>query len=482
MSWQTSRKIRLTQVGTAIIAALAVQSGYAREDIMDTTGLADYIAGSTDVQPLKDYGVTWGGWLQASITANANAPQDGYNGTMTFNDRANQVQMNQVYFYLQKAITVSGDEWDWGGRFDGMYGSDSIFTQAYGTPYQNQAASAYSPYNRGNWDLNLGSHNNLYNAFALPQAYASLNIPFGNGVDLKVGHFYTPVGYEVVTAPDNFFMSKPYTFQYGEPFTHTGFLANYALDENWTISGGGVTGSGTGGWDGSFNTQLGNWSFLGGTGWTSDDKAYSLNLTGTAGNQSYSQPGSNNFWGIYSLVGKANWLDDDLHYVIQHDHGYANNVWNENALNVNAQWYGINQYLTYDIEDNLGVGLRAEWFRDANGYRVQGPARCGASTNYDSTGTAQSYSCASQNPASGSGLTSLNSPYVGSTAGWGNNMGGGANYYELTAGLNYKPLKWVILRPNARYDFSQGASMYMGSNGQMLDYQFTFSFDATVVF
>ena len=471
MSWQTSRKTRLTQVGTAIIAALAVQSGYAREDIMDTTGLADYIAGSTDVQPLKDYGVTWGGWLQASITANANAPQDGYNGVMTFNDRANQVQMNQVYFYLQKAIAVNGDEWDWGGRFDGMYGSDSIFTQAYGTPYSSQANS--SQYlNRGNWDLNLGSHNNLYNSFALPQAYASVNIPFGNGIDVKVGHFYTPVGYEVVTAPDNFFMSKPLTFQYGEPFTHTGFLANYAIDENWTASAGGVTGSATGGWDGNFNTQLGNWSFLGGTGWTSDEKDYSLNLTGTAGNQSYSSPGNNSFWGLYSLVGKGNWLNDDLHYVIQHDHGYANNVINENGQNVNAQWYGINQYLMYDIEDNLGVGLRAEWFRDANGYRVQGPARCGASTNYNaSTNSTSSFAC--------SGGTSS---YINSATNQWNNAGGGANFYELTAGLNYKPLKWVILRPNARYDFSQGSSMFMGSNGNMLNYQFTFSFDATVVF
>jgi hypothetical protein len=481
MSWQTSRKTRLTQVGTAIIAALAVQSGYAREDIMDTTGLADYIAGSTDVQPLKDYGVTWGGWLQASVTANANAPADGYNGPMTFNDRSGQVQMNQVYFYLQKAIAVNGDEWDWGGRFDGMYGSDSILTQAYGTPYAN-LGNPSQPLNRNNWDLNLGSHNNLYNSFALPQAYASLNVPFGNGVDVKVGHFYTPIGYEVVTAPDNFFMSKPYTFQYGEPFTHTGFLANYAIDENWSASAGGVTGSATGGWDGGFNTQLGNWDFLGGAGWTSDDKSYSLNVTGTAGNRSYTNPGNNSFWGIYSIVGKANWFDDDLHYVIQHDHGYANGVSNGMLTNadgtydtsINAQWYGINQYLMYDIEDNLGVGLRAEWFRDANGFRVAGPARCGASTNLTNPGNASS--------GSSFACSGGNASYLASNQG-GNNAGGGANYYELTAGLNYKPLKWVILRPNARYDFSQGVNAFMSSTtGTMLNYQFTFSFDATIVF
>lgn len=61
-------------------------------------------------------------------------------------------------------------------------------------------------------------------------AYAELNLPIGNGIDVKIGHFYTIIGYEVVTAPDNFFITKPYTMQYGEPFTHTGVLASYAFN------------------------------------------------------------------------------------------------------------------------------------------------------------------------------------------------------------------------------------------------------------
>ena len=58
---------------------------------------------------------------------------------------------------------------------------------------------------------------------------------------------------------------------------------------------------------------------------------------------------------------------------------------------------------------------------------------------------------------------------------------GGASYYAMTAGLNYKPLKWITIRPNARYDFSS-AKTFMNSQGQMLDYQFTFSTDMTILF
>ena len=53
----------------------------------------------------------------------------------------------------------------------------------------------------------------------MPQLYADFAY---NRLTVRLGHFYTIIGYEVVTAPDNFFSSHAYTMQYGEPFTHTG--------------------------------------------------------------------------------------------------------------------------------------------------------------------------------------------------------------------------------------------------------------------
>lgn len=442
----------------AALLLIPVFAAVGAEEIESTTGLVDYAMGSHDHQPLSDYGIVWGGWMDAGVTANANAPADKFNGPVTFGDRSGELQLNQFYGYIQRSITISPTEFDLGGRFDINYGTDSIFTQAYGAPALNPRTNR--PENRGNYDLHLTSWSQRFYGLALPQAYLEMNLPVGNGLAIKAGHFYTPVGYEVVTAPDNFFYTHAYTMQYGEPFTHTGLLGSYSVNDNWSMILGTVTGSSTGGWDGNFNTNLSSWDFIGGLTWTSDDRDYSLSINSTAGP---SGANDSNTWAIYSIVGKGDWLDGTLHYVIQHDHAYANNVWTQ-AGQKNVQWYGLNQFLTYDLKEDLGIGLRAEWFRDQNGYAVSGPDRCSAAINLRVPGDVNSqysYACNSQ----------MMTKYQNS----------GASFYALTAGILYRPLSWVTVRPNARYDFST-ANMFMNANGDMLDYQFTFSTDVIVLF
>jgi len=49
--------------------------------------------------------------------------------------------------------------------------------------------------------------------------------------------------------------------------------------------------------------------------------------------------------------------------------------------------------------------------------------------------------------------------------------------------VNYKPLKWVMVRPNFRYDWSSNNNAFMSSTpGKMLDNQFTFSADIVITF
>ncbi len=148
----------------------------------------------------------------------------------------------------------------------------------------------------------LGSNDNRFYDLALPQAYLESYIPVGTGLNLKVGHFYTPIGFETVPAPDNFFYTHAYTMQYGEPFTHTGVMGNYAINSNWAVMGGAVTGSATGGWDGNFNKQLGNWSGLGGVTWTSNDKGYFCQCQRHVWRNFRTH---SNAWAIYSVVLKA---------------------------------------------------------------------------------------------------------------------------------------------------------------------------------
>ncbi|WP_255556471.1 porin [Methylococcus sp. Mc7] len=423
------------------------------------SGLLDYLGADVNgSKGLQRAGIHLGGWVNASVTYNASSPADDFNGPVSFNDRTGELQMNQFYLYLERAVAASPDDWDVGGRFDFMYGTDAIFTQAYGIPYVDPRTGR--PLNRGHWDLHLSSWSDRFYGIALPQAYAEFNLPVGNGLAVKAGHFYTPLGYEMVTAPDNFFITKPYTFQFN-PFTHTGILGNYAIDANWAVSAGAVTGSATGGGDGTWDQQLGNWDFLGGAVWTSDDRSDSLSLTSMAGGRSER---FGDLWAVYSLVGKTSFLDDRLRYVIEHTHGFADQVQTANYTRnggklENAQWYGIAQWLTYALEEHWSVGFRAEWWRDNNGFRVSGPPRCSGSVNINGAGVARPYACnpdfSTVYPVQGSG------------------------YYALTLGLNWKPLNWVILRPNARYDWSDDIKIF--DAGKRSD-QFLFSADVIVTF
>jgi len=408
-------------------------------------------------KPLKDNGIVIGGWANGGITYNATNPESNFNGPVTFGDRSGEFQLNQLNLFIQRAVATEGSSWDFGGRFDIMFGTDSIFTQAYGVPSFD--VNTGQPLNRSTWDLNLlGSNSNRFYDLALPQAYLETYVPVGNGLNLKIGHFYTPIGYETVPAPDNFFYTHAYTMQYGEPFTHTGVMGNYAVDGNWSVMGGVITGSATGGWDGGWDKQLGNWAGLMGTTWTSTDKVTSLNVAGTYGGTSEH---SSNAWAMYSVVLKHN-ITDKTHLVLQHDHGFADNVLAPSAgggAGTDAQWYGINTHLYYDVSDTVVAGLRGEWFRDQNGIRVCSPGRVGAATDNQNV----SYATAGN-------YTATCAP---------------ASYYAFTAGVTWKPKPWLSLRPNVRYDWVDGPTKQFDVNssgvGQKTD-QFLFSTDMTITF
>ena len=448
-------KLKPLALGVALVSAFG---GAQATSLTDASSLLETVGDPNNSEFMKNLGLKVGGWANAGITFNPQNPSNNFNGPVTFGDRSNEFQLNQLNMFIQRAVVAEGDAWDFGGRFDAMFGTDSIFTQAYGVP-ANDANSGLAK-NRGSWDLNLLNNNRFYGV-ALPQAYAEAYVPVGNGLNIKAGHFYTPIGYETVPAPDNFFYSHAYTMQYGEPFTHTGVMGNYTVDKNWAVMGGVTTGSATGGWDGGFNQQLGNWGGLAGATWTSDDKGTSANISGTYGDTSEQ---SSHKWGIYSIVLKHN-ITDKTHLMLQHDHGFANGILTANAANPyqDAQWYGVNMHLTYDIKDNLTAGFRAEWFRDQNGFRVGDPGRVGAAANGAS---GASYAISGQ-PASS---------MVGS------NLGFGANYYELTAGINWKPLKWLNIRPNIRFDKADGQFAAGQPFGNSKSEQFLFSNDFNVNF
>lgn len=73
--------------------------------------------------------------------------------------------------------------------------------------------------------------------FGIKQAYVALRAPVGNGLDLKLGVFDTPIGYESFVG----YRNPNYTRSYGytiEPTQHTGILASYQFSEILGVSAG----------------------------------------------------------------------------------------------------------------------------------------------------------------------------------------------------------------------------------------------------
>jgi len=112
-----------------------------------------------------------------------------------------------------------------------------------------------------------------------------------------------------------------------------------------------------------------------------------------------------NYRYMHSIVATAT-LTDRLSAVLQSDLGWGDD---ESPVgNQDAEWYGVNSYLFYTLNDCWTAGTRLEWFRDDDGSRIS-------------------------------------------------NFAG--NFWEISAGLNYKPAANYIFRSELRWDWFNGENV-----------------------
>ncbi len=284
-------------------------------------------------------GPTIGGWISMGYHAQPTPLSQANGDLLAFNDVPNGLRAHQVWMYMEKEACASCCSWDWGYRIDFMYGTDAQKTQAFG----NAALGATG----GGWDA--GWDNGIY-GWAMPQAYVELA---RGDLSVIVGHFFTIVGYEVVTAPDNFFYSHALTMFNSEPFTHTGVLASYQASNATKVFAGW-----TQGWDTAFfRNNNGASSYLGGF---SHDISNNVNFTyittagnfGARGSQAYS----------HSMVFSFQ-MTDRLEYVVQSD---LVQVGAGAPVGTSASQVGINQYTFYTVSDCVKLGFRNEWWKSGD--------------------------------------------------------------------------------------------------------------------
>lgn len=319
----------LAVVSAAILGGVAAfaPTNVNAQDIADEKfSVSDALLGDADSRPFDI-----GGWTQIGYHNESNG---------VFNTHPNDIRLHQQWLYLER-VADGSEGLDFGFRADLIYGVDAQNTQAFGNP-------------PGTYDFQNGWDHGIY-GWALPQLYAEVAM---GDLSVKAGHFYTIIGYETVTAPDNFFYSHAFTFNFNEPFTHTGVLATYQVNDNVTAYGGY-----TWGWDTGFedfndgdNSDGSNW--LGGV-----SVALTDNVTATLANVA----------GDFGLIGEGYMqsfvldvaLTDKLNYVFQNDWLHTNAVGSDGETGVDS--YSFNQYLFYTINDNLRAGARGEiWTLDKN--------------------------------------------------------------------------------------------------------------------
>ena len=387
---QIKKALKVSIVSTALAATSLVSA----DDSL--------ILGKVNETPfLQNIGVSLGGWLDLGGTYNAHSPDDNFNSPVSFNDRHLEAQVNQVYLFVERAVNTEGNSFDIGFRADVLFGTDARFTL--------------------NDDLDddlLGDDYSRFYRLSFPQLYVEVFAPVLNGVSAKIGHFYTIIGNEVVTSPDNFFYSHAYTMLYAEPFEHNGVLFSTPINDDITLMAGGVLG-----WD-NFSRDTDVWNFLGGVSWQISD-ATNVTITAIEGEISEARRGEERF--LYSIVANHD-FSDKLHYTFQHDHARE-----DVAGGGEVEWYGINQYLVYDVNDQMSAGLRAEWFRDDDGARVTGVP---------------------------------------------------GSFFAITGGVNYTPpgVGWLKLRPEVRYDWVDSNGNGDAFDGATDNEQLTVAVDVVVNF
>ena len=363
------------------------------------------------------------GWVEAGATLNSKQPNDRQNFGRLFDDRANELMLNQVVLTAEKTLAPKAGESDWGFKLQGMFGSDARFIHS------------------------LGLLDNASNKILQPdivEAYFSYHLPVlsAGGIDVKAGKFVTLEGAETIDPRTDPFYSHTYIFNFGIPFNHTGVLATFHASKMFDLMAGITRGVNT-----SIDDNNHSYSFHGGIGFNglADGKltgAFSTHFGPETPNDNKSYRYLNDLTFTYTLSDKDS-LITDLNYI------------KDDA--VKAKGYGIAEYFIHKVSDTLTVQVRGEIWKDRDGFYV---AQFG---NNDDV----------MNALRGN---AINDPRT---------VGGGSTTYRaITVGLSYKPsvakpFTGLTIRPELRYDQSSDTKAFVDSKHKS---QLTLGIDAVLTF
>jgi hypothetical protein len=420
----TKNKLR-HGVWLAAAAAVATSAGSASAQTPVAPVATEVAPADAPPPGLWINGIHLSAQIEGGITGNPAGPKNNFGQLLT--DKPNTFLLNQILLTANKPLDPKATGFDWGFKLQGMYGSDARYTQFLGE------------LNR----VNPGDRNQL----DVVEANVLFHLPvlFEGGMDIKAGQYSTPIGYETIDPSTNPFYSHSYIFNFGIPLKHTGVLTTSHVSGLLDVYLGIDTGVNT--TFGPLGDENGAVGFITGFGLNMMDgnlTVLALSHIGPEGATRALSPIGFNANGYYrylndiivtykattqlTFVTEFNWIRDDFGAS-----GFTGKPAPANA-------FGVAQYVSYALNDQITLNGRAEIYRDDNNFFV----------------------ASFQN--NGSFITSQQ----GFTAGTGALHQ--TTYGALTAGVTWKPaglppvVSGLLIRPEVRWDTDLGGARAFNSH------------------
>ena len=393
-------------------------------------------------KPLDDIGLNIYGWVESGYSYNHRHASRNF-GILPgpFNvEHGNHYTFNQLDIRFERQVDTK--KFDVGGMVEVLYGLDANHIHSTGLPFWGSDPSTTDQ------ALATRDTNSAYPGFDIPQAYVTVNIPVGNGLQLKAGKFDTLLGYETVDPRGNLFYSHSWIFN-ALPYSATGILGTYQFTDALSVTAGISRG-----WDQTLEDS-------GPNGGSCAIDALG-NITYKINNQITAQlnwsTGPENFMDTShyrtALDPIVTWaVTDKLNLAVEGLYIYDGGM-NGNAPSVTHAYgdvWGAAAYASYTVNEYLTVNARAE---KAHAY----------SSGYGG------YTI-SQLPSVPSGAIPA------------------LNAYEITLGVTVTPmpkdpiLKNLSVRPEIRYDFTDSSAYrFFPANGNFYKDQLTFAADVIFKF
>ncbi len=389
--------------------------------------------------------ITLSAQIEGGIMANPARPQPGYNYGDFLADHANQVQLNQAEFTLNKAIDPHRNTYQVGFTLEGMYGSDARYYQVLGIS-----------------DREWNARYQLIPA----QAHMDVHLPWltRGGLDMQAGILQAPMGVEGLDPTSRPFYTLAYTSEYSVPFEHVGAMFNWHVTPMVDVTFGIDTGNQT-----SFGHADNNSAPAGYFGFNLNNLAHGklriVELSRVGPENSWRAIGhyeadhTQRFWNDISAYYQVNdrlSLTAEFNYL--HDEGTR-------GIGARGQFAGVDaesfvSFLSYRINRDLTFNYRGEIYRDNNNAMV---ATFRGNNSY-------------MEALAGTGGAVVPGPSASSH---------GTTYGEMTLGVSYRPqlghhIGVFMLRPEIRFDRALNGTMPF--NGGRNNGMFTFGGDAVIGF